>query len=282
MKPDNSLSAQNFMARFWMRHNKKTGWLNRSGERIIRKRRWRRKCGFGSAISLLVAFLSLAIAARAGIFDGGNLNIENIPSPAESAGGRQAAKLDRGKFLVAARQLGDPNFRKAVVLLVRYGPGGAMGLVINRPIAVKLSAILPNIKELAQSSESLYLGGPVQPAAILLLVKTVKPPESATPVVDDIYLTSSTETLRQLIKKADKSERFRIFAGYAGWAPKQLESECERGDWFVIDADHKTLFDRNSSEIWPELIQRVTVKWVYFNSEEHADWSTLKNSVSLE
>jgi putative transcriptional regulator len=89
-------------------------------------------------------------------------------------------------------------------------------------------------------------------------------------VIDDVYLTSSTEALRQLIKKADKSERFRIFAGYAGWAPKQLESECDRGDWFVLEADHETLFDRKSAEIWPELIQRAAVKWVRIDSGDRA------------
>jgi putative AlgH/UPF0301 family transcriptional regulator len=82
------------------------------------------------------------------------------------------------------------------------------------------------------------------------------------PVFGDVYLSSSQKVLQRLIKKPVKEERFRIYAGYAGWAPKQLESECDRGHWHVLKADTETLFDKKSSEIWQELIQRVSVKWV--------------------
>lgn len=215
-------------------------------------------------ILLLIALLPIAAAAGAGLLHRQNPDRSAITPAVRSAGDGAARKLARGKFLVAGRRLGDPNFRKTVILLVRYGPDGAMGLIINRPLAVKLSTILPDIKELAQSTEPLYIGGPVEPSAVLLLVKSLKQPESATAVMADVYLTSSVGALRRLIEKRNKSERFRIFAGYAGWAPHQLESECKRGDWFVLDADHKTLFDRKSAEIWPELIQRAAVKWVRF------------------
>jgi len=66
----------------------------------------------------------------------------------------------------------------------------------------------------------------------------------------------------QLIKKPAKEERFRIYAGYAGWAPKQLESELDRGNWHVLKADTETLFDKKASDIWQDLIQQVSVKWV--------------------
>ena len=240
-----------------MMHDEKTRWLNSSVNGAIREQTWHCLFLLAPGILLFFVLVPIAVSAKAGFFQRGTPDQSTISSLAESAGTGTAQKPARGKFLVAARRLGDPNFRKTVVLLIRYGPKGAMGLVINRPLAVKLSTVLPNIKELDQSTEPLYIGGPVEPTAVLLLVKTLKPPESATPVIDDVYLTSSTKALRRLIKKADKSERFRIFAGYAGWGPKQLESECDRGDWFVLEADHETLFDRKSAEIWPELIQRA-------------------------
>ena len=186
-----------------------------------------------------------------------------------SAYSRQAAvqvasekQLAQGKFLVASRRLMDPNFRETVVLLIRYGPDGAIGLVINRPVELKLSTILPDIKELERSKETLYLGGPVERARVLLLVRSAKPPEASMPVFGDVYLSSSQKVLQGLIKKPAKEESFRIYAGYAGWAPKQLESEFDRGHWHVLKADPETLFDKKSSEIWQELIQRVSVKWV--------------------
>ena len=171
-------------------------------------------------------------------------------------------KLAQGKFLVADRQIMDPNFRETVVLLIHYGPDGAMGLVINRPVELKLSTVLPDIKELERSKETLYLGGPVEPARVLLLVRSAKPPEASMPVFGDVYLSSSQKVLQDLIKNPVKDARFRIYAGYAGWAPKQLESELDRGHWHVLKADPETLFDKKSSEIWQELIQRVSVKWV--------------------
>jgi putative transcriptional regulator len=171
-------------------------------------------------------------------------------------------KLAQGKFLVADRQMMDPNFRETVVLLIRYGTDGAMGLVINRPVPVELSTILPDIKELEQRTEPLYLGGPVQPSMVLLLVRSANPIGSSMPVFDDVYLSSSQELLQRLIKKPVKEERFQIYAGYTGWAPNQLESEYDRGYWHVLKADTETLFDKKSSEIWQELIHRVSIKWV--------------------
>lgn len=199
--------------------------------------------------------------------------VRNADDQEMSAFSRQAAvhvksgkELAQGKFLVAGRRLMDPNFRETVVLLIRYGPDGAIGLVINRPVELKLSTVLPDIKELDRSKETMYLGGPVEPARILLLVRSAKPPEASMPVFGDVYLSSSQKVLQRLIKKPVKEERFRIYAGYAGWAPKQLESEFDRGHWHVLKADTETLFDRKSSEIWQELIQRVSVKWVRTNN----------------
>jgi putative transcriptional regulator len=189
----------------------------------------------------------------------------------QTPGGLKSEKqLAQGKFLVADRRLLDPNFRETVVLLIRYGPDGTMGLVINRPTQVKLAKVFPDVKELDQSKEALYLGGPVEPGAILLLVRSGQPPEGALPVFGDVYLSSSQAVLQRLIKKPEKNDRFRIYAGYAGWAPKQLELECERGDWHVLEADVETLFDRKPSEIWPELIQRVSVNWVHLVAPDHS------------
>ena len=187
-------------------------------------------------------------------------------------------KLAQGMFLVADRQMMDPNFRETVVLLIRYGTDGAMGLVINRTVQVKLSTILPDIKELDQRTEPLYLGGPVQPSMVLLLVRSANPTGSSMPVFDDVYLSSSLELLQRLIKKPVKEERFQIYAGYTGWAPNQLESEYDRGYWHILKADSETLFDKKASEIWQELIQRVSVKWVHtINSGKLLEHSYLDN-----
>jgi putative transcriptional regulator len=188
-----------------------------------------------------------------------------LPAP---GGGQAEDELAQGKFLVADSRLRDPNFRETVVLLIRYGPDGTMGLVINRPLQMKLSKLFPDVKELQQSKKTLYLGGPVEPGGLLLLVRSAEAPEDAMPVFEDVYLSSSGDLLRRLIEKPEKEDRFRIYTGYAGWSPEQLESECRRGDWHVLDADVATLFDRQASEIWPELIKRTSANWVHLKGAE--------------
>ena len=213
--------------------------------------------------------------------------VRNADDQKLSAFSREAAaqaksekELAQGKFLVAGRRLMDPNFRETVVLLLRYGPDGAIGLVINRPVGIKLSTVLPDMKGLERSKETLYLGGPVEPARVLLLVRSAKPPEASMPVFGDVYLSSSPKVLQRLIKKPVKEERFQIYAGYAGWAPKQLESECDRGHWHVMKADAETLFDKKSSEIWQELIDRISVKCVRtINFEKLLQQNNLRNPV---
>jgi putative transcriptional regulator len=139
---------------------------------------------------------------------------------------------------------------------------GAMGLVINRPSQVKLAELFPDIKELKQRKDTVYLGGPVAVNRMLMLIGSAKTPQGSIPVTQDVYLSSSMEELERLIKNAAKNERFRIFAGYSGWAPSQLDFERTRGDWHVLKADAETIFAQNPSEIWQELIRRATVKWV--------------------
>ena len=183
--------------------------------------------------------------------------------PRQDPGGSDSTKeLAKGKFLVASRRLRDPNFKETVVLLIDYGQDGAMGLVINRPSQIKLATVFPDIKELKERKDSLFVGGPVAVNQMLLLVGTPQVPEESQAVTQDVYISSSWKVLERLMKNAAKDERFRIFAGYAGWAPNQLDFEKSRGDWHVLKADAETVFDKKPSEIWQELILRASVKWV--------------------
>ena len=186
-----------------------------------------------------------------------------IAIPRQDPGGSDSKEeLAKGMFLVASRQLRDPNFKETVVLLIDYGRDGAMGLVINRPSEVKLATVFPDIKELKKRKDTIYVGGPVAVNQMLLLVGTPLVPEESKEVTQDVYLSSSWKVLERLLKNEAKDERFRIFAGYSGWAPNQLDFETSRGDWHVLKSDAETVFDKKPSEIWQELILRASVKWV--------------------
>jgi putative transcriptional regulator len=171
-------------------------------------------------------------------------------------------ELAKGKFLVASRRLQDPNFKETVVLLVDYGLEGAMGVVINRPSTVRLSAVFPDIEELKARKDTIYVGGPVAVNQMLMLIRSASVPEESQEITREVYISSSWKVLERLMKSASKDEKFRLFAGYAGWAPNQLDLERSRGDWYILKADPEAVFTQNPSELWPELIRRVTAKWV--------------------
>lgn len=168
----------------------------------------------------------------------------------------------RGKFLIAARKLIDPNFSETVVLLIDYGSHGAMGVVINRPTRIKLSIVLPKIKGLKNRPDVLYMGGPVQRDRLMLLVKSAQQPKEAYTIFEDVFIGAKPETIQQMIDRQEAKERFRAYAGYAGWSPGQLDREIARGDWHILRADAATIFDKDESEIWPDLIRHFTSKWV--------------------
>jgi putative transcriptional regulator len=171
-------------------------------------------------------------------------------------------ELGKGKFLVASRRLSDPNFSETVVLLIDYGPDGAMGLVINRPSNVKLSTVFPDVKELKQRTDKVYVGGPVAVNKMLMLIRSNQTPTAATPVIDNVYMSASWEVLEDLIKKKRAEQQFRLYAGYAGWAPNQLDFERTRGDWYVLEADAESVFTLEPKALWQELIRRATIEWV--------------------
>lgn len=139
--------------------------------------------------------------------------------------------LARGKLLVANERLVDPNFRETVVLLLEYDADGALGVVINRPTDVKLALLLPDVEELRERSETVFLGGPVGRDRMLLLVRTGgDAPEESQRIFDDVFVTASLDVLRRVIRDPGPRDRFRAFVGFAGWAPRQLDDEIARGD----------------------------------------------------
>jgi putative transcriptional regulator len=161
----------------------------------------------------------------------------------------------KGKFLVAGRELGDPRFRETVVLLISYDSRGAAGLIINRPTDVPLSDMLPDIAGIRKRADIVYYGGPVEGHRMLVLIRSGDKPAESARVLDNVYLSSSRDMLKGMIGAGKTAGQFRVYAGYAGWAPGQLDAELSRGDWHIVRADAKSIFDKKSEDIWRELIR---------------------------
>jgi putative transcriptional regulator len=171
----------------------------------------------------------------------------------------------KGRLLVASRQLQDPNFMETVILLLESGPSGAIGVVVNRPSELELRTVLPGVKGLSDRSDTVFLGGPVERFQLLLLVRASAPPKDSMRVFQDVFVTASLDALHRAAEETGQSVRFRLFAGYAGWASGQLESEIARGDWLVLPADAERVFASAPERIWSELVERDSGRWVRFD-----------------
>jgi putative transcriptional regulator len=176
-----------------------------------------------------------------------------------------AVVLSKGKFLVASQNMKDPRFFETVILLIEYSWQGAVGLIINIPTEVKLSSVLPEMKGLKYRTDNVFIGGPLKKNQMFLLLQSNSHTAESHHVFKDIYVSSSQIVLNNMIGSADRGDRFRVYAGYAGWAPAQLDREVIKGGWHVLQADAETVFNKEPSEIWPELLRRSSVQWVKGN-----------------
>jgi len=174
---------------------------------------------------------------------------------------QSATTLGKGKFLVASRDLNDPNFAESVILLLDYNEKGALGVIINRPTEVSLAELLPDVKALQKRQDVVYIGGPVAQQMLMILIHTAKPPPDAQLVFSDTYLVAKQTGLAQVLQSDGKRTKLRAYIGYAGWAAGQLDMEVAAGGWQVVPADPLFIFDRAAQEIWPELIRRGAAQW---------------------
>jgi len=170
--------------------------------------------------------------------------------------------LAAGKLLVASRDLRDPNFSKSVVLLTRYGPHGAMGLVVNRPSNEPLSALLPEIEGLEPGGGRLFRGGPVQRARLVMLLRSTDDPDAARRLFDDVFISEDKGLLEQMVAEERGEASYRVYSGSAGWAPGQLEHELARGDWHVLPAEAEVVFHAEPGKVWSGLVPRDPTRWV--------------------
>jgi putative transcriptional regulator len=158
----------------------------------------------------------------------------------------------RGKLLVASPALLDPNFARTVVLITEHSDEGAMGIVLNRPSDAAVDAVVPELAEIA-GGEPVWVGGPVQPEALVLLAEFSDHGAAAWIVVADVGLASADVGLDEL---AAAVRRGRVYAGYSGWGPAQLEAEMEVDSWIVEPPLPAELFPEDPSSLWSDVLAR--------------------------
>lgn len=158
----------------------------------------------------------------------------------------------QGQLLIASPSLLDPNFRRTVVLVTEHGDEGAAGLVLNRPSPAPVADLVPQLEPLVADGEQVFVGGPVQPNAVLVLGEFLDPEDAAVPLFGALGFPS----LEDPEEVVPVTTRRRVFAGYAGWGAGQLEDELAREDWILEPALPDDAFTEDPEELWADVLRR--------------------------
>jgi len=157
----------------------------------------------------------------------------------------------QGRLLVSSPALVDPNFRKTVVLIAHHDDDGAMGLVLSRPSAVRAAEAVPSLAGLPGAEDPIFVGGPVQPDAFMVLADFDDVADAAAPIFASLgFIPAEAEPGDLSIR------RLRMFAGYSGWAEGQLEDELAEASWIVVDAEADDAFADDPDELWRTVLHR--------------------------
>jgi len=154
-----------------------------------------------------------------------------------------------GQLLVSSPALHDPNFRRTVVLITHHDEEGAMGLVLSRPSEVRVEDAVAELADLPGADQLVYVGGPVQPEAVVVLVEHEDDPDS--PIIGRIAFMEAGSDLEELAVA-----RARVFAGYSGWGPDQLEGELDENSWIIVPAEPDDVFAPDPDELWRTVLHR--------------------------
>jgi putative transcriptional regulator len=162
-----------------------------------------------------------------------------------------------GRLLVASPRLADPNFSRTVVLVIEHDEPGALGVVLNRPLQVEVGEILAAWKEHAEEAPPavIFSGGPVSPDAVIALA----PPGVTAPTGEWRPVVPGVGVIDLSVAPEDQPVALtgvRLFSGYAGWGPGQLEQELEDGGWLVVSAVAADAFASEPGDLWHDVLQR--------------------------
>jgi putative transcriptional regulator len=215
----------------------------------------------------MAAALLVVLVLSAGIGQAARPLERSTPAPEPSApAGTPGLPPTRastlGKMLVATKSLHDPRFAQTVVYMLRHDATGALGIVVNRPIAtVPFARVLESLgrsHDGASGEIRVHYGGPVEPGRGFVLHTGEWMADNSRLVYGDIAV-SGDPTVLEALARGGGPRRALFAAGYAGWVAGQLESEIERGFWIVVAADEALIFDDDAAAKWERATQRQSL-----------------------
>jgi putative transcriptional regulator len=126
-------------------------------------------------------------------------------------------------------------------------------VVVNRPTEITVSRLFPQTELKDAHSRQVYFGGPLSKQSLLFLIRSNKQPQASLRIFDDVFLSADSKVLEQVLSHPKPFAGLRIFSGYAGWKPGQLEAEVKEGYWLLREADKEILFNTEPDLIWRKL-----------------------------
>jgi putative transcriptional regulator len=171
----------------------------------------------------------------------------------------QTEDLAAGKLLIAQKDLPDPNFAETVVLLTEYADEGAAGLIINRRSKVTLSKFYPDLKS-KNASDPVFSGGPVEEKLGFGLLRSRAKLDATKQIVGGVHLITDDKMLDKMVSSGKDSASLRMYVGYCGWGPEQLEREVDLGAWLVFSATPELIFDPEPETLWSRLIRKTELR----------------------
>ena len=165
----------------------------------------------------------------------------------------------RGRLLVAAPALVDPNFHRAVVLLLEHSADGALGVVLNRPTELSAREALPGpLGDALPEDELVHRGGPVQPDAVIVLADFDDPSLAAGVACGTVGIVDPEGDMEAL---AGATRAMRAFGGYAGWTAGQLEQEIAEEAWVDAVCLPSDVFTTAPESLWATVLDRKGGSW---------------------
>ena len=162
----------------------------------------------------------------------------------------------KGRLLLATPPLEDPNFDRTVIYVLEHHDEGALGLVLNRPMDEQLTEPLDAWVTLQSDPSQVFAGGPVEPDALIALARTtgeVDDEDHLAPLNADI---ASADLSADPVLISSTISALRVFRGYAGWGPGQLDGEIEAGAWMVLDTEPGDVFTDHPDDLWRTVLRR--------------------------
>jgi len=182
-----------------------------------------------------------------------------------AAQSQSAEDLAAGKILVTPRNAVDPLFAKSVILLVRYSENGALGLMVNRRTTMPISQALRDVPGAAGNSDPAFVGGPVELNTVFALTrgprkivgKTEGKMEGTTEVAGDVYFIAARPALEKALSGTTDPSGFRVYLGYCGWGPHQLENEMRHEVWYIFNRNEGLAFDEQPATLWSRMVDKA-------------------------